>query len=48
MSSWNALDYLKHDNDLLQEYWQYELVWPVSNNITQTIIVAFAYNRYGI
>ena len=34
---------LKHDNDLLQ----YELVWPVSN-ITQTILIAFAYNRYGV
>ena len=43
MSSWNALNYLKHDNGLLQ----YELVWSV-NNITQTILIAFAYKRYGI
>ena len=47
MSSWSALNYLKHDNGLLQEYWQYEIVWPVSN-ITQTILIAFAYKRYGI
>ena len=30
MSSWSAFNYLKLDNGLLQESWQYELVWPVS------------------
>ena len=47
MSSLSALNYLKHDNGFLQERWQYELVWPVSN-ISQTILIAFAYKRYSI
>ena len=45
MSSWSGLNYIKHDNGLLQEYWQYELVWPV-RIITQTILIAFEYQRY--
>ena len=45
VTSWGTLNYLKHDNGLLQESWQYELVLPVSI-ITQTILIAFEYQRY--
>ena len=47
MSSWSALNYLKHDNGLLQGFGQYELVCPVSI-ITQIIRIAFEYQRYSI